>query len=223
MAKLMTEVAIDYIELAHEVNELADRYGHYLPPPDRGWIESDIRDLAGRVEDLAYYWEPDIAALLMAARIAEQEEHLKTGWRWSLALISMSYDLIDKTVDESKKLGLSRAAAARTISRSTLLELAEKYADELPVKTLGKVATWLGFALDVYEYWEESRQFDEALAKAALPAGLGAGLGAAARVLCGLGTVNVWVRGGCFVGGSVVGAFLGRRGVEYYERRFEDN
>ena len=222
MARRLTELAIEEVEIAHAVGDLKERYGIYLPNTDRSWIEAEIESLAGRVENLAFFWEPDVAALLMAARIAEQEKDLVRGWTITLALVNVAYDLISKTKQRADALGVTKLAAIRSVNQKTLIAFAREYADELPVKALGRIAGFLAFALDTYLYWEESRQFDQALAKAAIPAGSGWAGGALAARGCGVATKHPLVVGGCFAVGAVIGGVVGQLGVDYYEKRFEE-
>jgi hypothetical protein len=221
MAREITDLAIRYIEIAHQVSDLVPEYGDAFPSSDRGWVEADLRALAGRVEDLAFYWEPDVAALLLAARIAEQEESIRTGTGWAFGIVDFAYGVVQRT---DKHVAMLRRRGMSVSSFSSMSKLVDDLADDAAVKGIGRAAAVALFALDWYDRWEEGDHWAEAMAKASVPLGFGLAGTAAGTWGCGLFIEGSPIAVGvCAAGVGLVSSWLGSETVEAYERHFDDD
>ena len=221
MAEKITNVAIEEIELAHQVNDLIGEYGYALPNSDRGWVESDLRGIAGRIEDLAFYWEPDVAALMLAARIAEQEAQIHSGVKWAFGIVDFAYNVVQRT---DKHIAFLRKHGISTSGFSGMTKLVDDLADDAAVKGMGRAVAVALFALDWYERWDEGDHWAEALAKASVPLGFGLAGTAVGTWGCGIFIEGSPIAVGvCAAGVGYLSSLAGTATVDVYERHFEDD
>lgn len=114
---------------------------------------------------------------------------------WAVQLLDGMHDSMEKLDDEARRLG----GAVEDVPGKSLLKFADEYADELPVKALGKFTLAAGAALDVYEHW------DQGWVEAGSRAGMSAGGGALGTLACEalFAPTGVGILGCIFVGGGL--------------------
>lgn len=130
------------------------------------------------------------------------EEQIRASEEWAIELLDGMHDTLRHVERDGARLG----SRADDLWGEPLVDFAEEYADEIPVKALGKFTTAAGVALDLVEHWDQGWQ--EAGARAGLSAAGGAvGTGLCMLVLAPTGP---GVAGCIFVGGA-----LGATGGDY--------
>lgn len=141
------------------------------------------------------------------------DEQIRASSEWAMQLLDEMHDSIQLLDEQASELGDEVDDAFG----SKVARFADEYADEIPVKALGKVTLLAGLALDVYEHRREG--VPEAAARGGISLGMGAGGGALGVLACeaifgitGVGLV------GCLVAGGVAGGLAGDQlGDEVFE------
>lgn len=123
------------------------------------------------------------------------EQQLVRSEQWAITLLNEMEDPLQVLDDQAAKLGdeVDDVFGAELV----------KFADEIPVKTLGAFTMAAGAALDVYEHREEG--IPEARGRAGVSAGAGAAGGALRVAFCeaALGWTGVGLAGCLLVGGAL--------------------
>lgn len=138
------------------------------------------------------------------------DEEIRAGSEWAIEILDGMHSSVEALDDEIERLG----SKADEVFGKNVVEAVETYADELPVKALGRFTLAAGVAVDVAQHW------DEGWLEAGGRAGLNAGGGALATGLCMLFfSPTGWGIVGCAIGGGL----LGSAGGDYVgERVFDD-
>ncbi len=128
------------------------------------------------------------------------DEQILASEQWAIALLDGMHDSIHEVDEEIERLG----PKADDVFGKNLVRYVDEYADEIPVKALGKLTLVAGLALDVVEHW------DEGWKEAGSRAGISAAGGALGTGLCMLFTSPTGIGIlGCVIGGGLAGGAAG--------------
>ena len=137
------------------------------------------------------------------------DEQIIHSTEWAVELLDGMHESMVRLDEEAARLG----DAMEDAPGKSLIKFADEYADELPVKALGRFTLAAGVALDVYEH------SDKGWVEAGSRAGISAGGGALGILACeaifaptGIGII------GCIFAGGALGTFAGDQvGDEVFE------
>lgn len=128
------------------------------------------------------------------------DEQIVAGTEWAIEILDGMHSSVEAVDDEIERLG----SKADEVFGKNVVDAIETYADELPVKALGRFTLAAGAALDVAQHW------DEGWLEAGGRAGLNAGGGALGTGLCMLFlSPTGWGVVGCAIGGGLLGSASG--------------
>ena len=134
------------------------------------------------------------------------DEQIRASSEWAVEILDGMHDSMREVNEEIDKLG----PKADEVFGREVVAFVDGYADELPVKALGRFTLAAGVALDVVEHWD--RGWKEAGARAGMSAAggaLGTGLCMLLAAPTGPGILGCVLVGGA--AGSVGGGYVGDR------------
>lgn len=137
------------------------------------------------------------------------DEQIRGSSEWAIEVLDGMHDSMQRVDTEIGRLG----SDADEVFGKNVVDLVDEYADEVPLKALGRFTLTAGVALDVAEHWEQG------WAEAGARAGISAAGGALGTGLCMLlaAPTGPGILGCVFVGGaagSIGGDYVGDRVFE---------
>ncbi|MBW3595291.1 MAG: hypothetical protein KY391_06895 [Actinobacteria bacterium] len=201
--------ALFYLEEAKEMTELSLSLPA-MPEDLADEATARIGRIRTQLSELAYFYDRDIAALRMSADIIEEDQKLASKVEYTIGILDAAYTTIKEVEKQARKLQMSRSAAARTLGGADrIVRVANRVAKKLPVRLAGSAVGITAVMLNFMEYWEDSDyNLKETVRRTAITTGSGAVGGGLGRLLC-TSIPNPWIKGGCVLVGSVVGAIIG--------------
>lgn len=144
---------------------------------------------------------------------AVTDEQIRESTEWAVETLDGMYGSMQLLDDEATAVG----SGVDDVFGAELIKFADEYADEIPVKALGKLTVLAGIALDTYEHRDEG--MGEALSRAGVTAGGSWAGGALGVAFCEavFGVTGVGLVGCLFVGGAGGGYIGDQVGEEVFD------
>lgn len=204
VAREIGETAEDYLALSKEMTELYFSLPQ-LPSGIGSSIEGRVSELGARLGRLARYYDPDVAALRMSARIVEEDQDraLEVG-DTAVDLLAAAYAIVEEVDRLAAEEGLTRTDAARRLGMGSAFGgLLDDVDAELPLRGVSRALFVATLGLDFMEQWERSdHNLVETIGRTGVKTGSGAVIGVLATRLLGL---TGWGRVAMIAGAGLFG------------------